>query len=145
MYGPTNKNADFLPLPEIQAQSPLKVNLIILGTIITDVVRPNKKLASKMGMERESKFIKMTPMGYGGTGSIEQGKESSFHVEYSLKDDTSLKGIEDLAFDSTLIIIDGVNILKEFPLEERKENQLSYLHNPFGILKDYQENASFKL
>ena len=86
------------------------------------VVRPNKKLASKMELERESKFIKMTPMGYGGTGSIEPGKEGSFHVEYRIKDDTPLKDIEDLAFDSTLIIIDGVNILKEFPLEEKKEN-----------------------
>ncbi|PEY32105.1 hypothetical protein CN354_22160 [Bacillus cereus] len=86
------------------------------------VVRPNKKLASKMEMVRESKFIKMTPMGSGGTGIIEPGKEGSFHVEYRIKNDIDLKRIEKLAFDSTLIIIDGVNILKEFPLEERKED-----------------------
>ncbi len=86
------------------------------------VIRPNKKLASKMELVRGSKFIKMTPMGYGGTGSIEPGKEGSFHVEYRIKNDIDLKSIEKLAFDSTLIILDGVNILKEFSLKERNED-----------------------
>lgn len=34
------------------------------------VVRPNKKLASRMEMMNDSKFVKMVSMGSGGTGII---------------------------------------------------------------------------
>ncbi|USK32578.1 hypothetical protein LIT25_18530 [Bacillus sp. F19] len=86
------------------------------------VIRPNKSLASKMVLVRGSKFIKMTPMGSGSPGIIDPGAEGSFHVEYKIKDDIDLRGIKKLAFDSTLLIIDGVDILKEFPLEKVKED-----------------------
>lgn len=80
------------------------------------VVRPNKKLASKMEMDKESKYMKMIPMGSGGTGRIEPGKEGSFHVEYQIKDGENLKEVEWLALDSTLLILDGTEIIKEVPL-----------------------------
>lgn len=86
------------------------------------VVRPNKKLASKMELVEGSEFIKMIPMGAGSTGIIESGTEGSFHVEYKIKKDTNLKEIKQLAFDSTLIILDGVNIVKEFSLEKVKND-----------------------
>ncbi|TDK61755.1 hypothetical protein E2K98_12765 [Bacillus salipaludis] len=80
------------------------------------VVRPNKKLASKMEMVEDSKFFKMLPMGSGATGSIEPGTEGSFHLEYKIKKGANLKEVKKLAFDSTLLILDGVNIIKEIPL-----------------------------
>ncbi|WP_066083449.1 hypothetical protein [Neobacillus novalis] len=85
------------------------------------VIQPNKKLASKMELVDGSKFIKMFPMGAGSTGMIDPGTEGSFHVEYKIKNGTDPKGINKLAFDSTLIILDGVNIVKEFPLEKVNE------------------------
>ncbi|MDQ0862195.1 hypothetical protein [Bacillus sp. V2I10] len=60
------------------------------------VVTPNKKLASKMEILRGSQFIKMTSMGSGSTEMIETGTEGSFHVEYRIKNDIDLKGIEKL-------------------------------------------------
>lgn len=82
------------------------------------VVRPNKELASKMELVGGSKFIKMIPWGSGSTGIIDSESEGSFHVEYKIKKGTNLKEIKELAFDSTLIILDGVNIVKEFPLDK---------------------------
>jgi len=86
------------------------------------VVRPNKKLASKMELVEGSKFIKMIPMSSGSTGMIAPGTEGSFHVEYKIKNGTDLKEIKKMAFDSTLIILDGINIVKEFPLEKVKRD-----------------------
>ncbi|ETI70892.1 hypothetical protein BAVI_00795 [Neobacillus vireti LMG 21834] len=85
------------------------------------VVRPNKKLASKMMLVEGSKFIKMLQMGAGSNGILDSGTEESFHLEYKIKNGTDLKGINKLAIDSTLIILDGVNIVKEFPLEKVKD------------------------
>lgn len=82
------------------------------------VVRPNKKLASRMEMVQDSEFIKMLPMGSGGTGLIEPGTEGSFHVEYKIKEGANLKEVKKWVFDSTLLILDGVNIIKEFPLNK---------------------------
>lgn len=80
------------------------------------VVRPGEKLASKMEMVEDSKYMKMLPMGSGGTGMIDSGKEGSFHVEYRIKDGGDPKEVKKWAFDSTVLIIDGVKIIKEFPL-----------------------------
>ena len=86
------------------------------------VIRPNKKLASKMEMDNSSKYIKMISIGGGSDGFIAPGAEGSFHLEYKIKHKTDLKDIEKLAFDSTLIVLDGIDIIKEFPLEKIKEN-----------------------
>lgn len=83
------------------------------------VVRPNKKLASRMEMVNDSKFIKMVSMGGGGTGLIEPGAIGSFHVEYKIKKGANLKEVKKLAFDSNLLILDGVDIIKEIPLNEK--------------------------
>ena len=69
-------------------------------------------------MINDSKFIKMVPMGSGGTGFIEPGTVGSFHVEYKIKDGANLKEVKKLAFDSKLLILDGVDIVKEFPLSK---------------------------
>ncbi|WML38352.1 hypothetical protein RCG19_14110 [Neobacillus sp. OS1-2] len=82
------------------------------------VVRPNKELASKMELVEGSEFIKMIPWGSGSTGLIDSGHEGSFHVEYKIKKGAHLKEMKELAFDSTLIILDGVNVVKEFPLDK---------------------------
>ena len=82
------------------------------------VVRPNKKLASKMEMINDSKFIKMVPMGSGSTGLMEPGTEGSFYVEYKIREGANLKEVKKLAFDSKLLILDGVDIIKEFPLNK---------------------------
>ncbi|MCY9139419.1 hypothetical protein [Peribacillus frigoritolerans] len=86
------------------------------------VIRPNEELATKMEMDNSSKYKKMISMGGGSEGFINPGKEGSFHIEYKIKEGTDIKDIEKLAFDSTLIILDGVNIVKEFPLEKPNEN-----------------------
>jgi len=83
------------------------------------VVRPNKKLAAKMEMINDSKFIKMVPMASSGTGFIEPGAVGSFHMEYKIKEGINLKEVEKLAFDSTLLILDGMDIIKEFPLNKK--------------------------
>ncbi|MGY3715798.1 hypothetical protein ACWE42_09770 [Sutcliffiella cohnii] len=80
------------------------------------VIRPNKKLASKMEMDKYSDFIKMVPMGSGSTNVIEPGNVGSFHIEYKIKKDANLKEVKKLAFDSNLLIIDGVDVIKEIPL-----------------------------
>lgn len=82
-------------------------------------IRPNKKLASKMEMVKDSKFSKMVPMGSGSTGVIEPGTEGSFHIEYKIKDGANLKEVKKLGFDATLLIIDGVDITKEIPLDNQ--------------------------
>jgi hypothetical protein len=69
-----------------------------------------------MEMVNDSKFIKMVSMGGGGTGIIEPGTIGSFHVEYKIKEGANLKEVKKLAFDSKLLILDGVNIIKEIPL-----------------------------
>ena len=71
-----------------------------------------------MEMINDSKFIKMVPMGSGSTGLMEPGTEGSFHVEYKIKDGANLKEVKKLAFDSKLLILDGVDIIKEFPLNK---------------------------
>ncbi|MGM0889832.1 MAG: hypothetical protein ACQEW5_23485 [Bacillota bacterium] len=86
------------------------------------MIRPNEELATKMEMDNSSKYKKMISMGGGSEGFIDPGKEGSFHIEYKIKEGTDIKDIEKLAFDSTLIILDGVNIVKAFPLEKPNEN-----------------------
>jgi hypothetical protein len=80
------------------------------------VIKPNKELASKMEMIKEGKFIKLVHMGSGGTGFIEPGTVGSFHVEYKIKEGENPKVVQKLAFDSKLLLLDGVEIIKEFPL-----------------------------
>ena len=70
-------------------------------------------------MVNDSKFIKMVPMSGGGTGLIEPGTIGSFHVEYKIKKGANLKEVKKLAFDSNLVILDGVDIIKEIPLNEK--------------------------
>ncbi|MGE7768470.1 hypothetical protein [Peribacillus sp. NPDC096540] len=86
------------------------------------VIRPNEKLATKMEMDNSSKYKKMISMGGGSDGLIDPGNEGSFNIEYKIKEGTDIKDIEKLAFDSTLIILDGVKIVKEFPLKKINEN-----------------------
>ncbi|MED3574188.1 hypothetical protein [Cytobacillus praedii] len=80
------------------------------------VVRPNKKLASRMEIINDSKFVKMVSIGSGGPGLIEPGEEGSFHVMYKIKEGENLKEVRKLAFNSKLLILDGVDIIKEFHL-----------------------------
>lgn len=80
------------------------------------VVRPNKKLASRMEIINDSKFVKMVFIGSGGPGFIEPGGEGSFHVMYRIKEGENLEEVRKLAFDSKLLLLDGVDIIKEFHL-----------------------------
>ena len=45
----------------------------------------------------------------------------SVHLEYKMKDDVNPEKVKKLAYDSTLLILDGVDIAIEFPLQEIKE------------------------
>ena len=69
-------------------------------------------------MINDSNFVKMVSMGGGGTGLIEPGTIGSFHVEYKIKEGANLKEVKKLAFDSKLLILDGIDIIKEIPLNK---------------------------
>ncbi|MGN7429358.1 hypothetical protein ACTHO5_27245 [Cytobacillus praedii] len=58
----------------------------------------------------------MVFIGSGGTGFIEPGGEGSFHVMYRIKEGENLEEVRKLAFDSKLLLLDGVDIIKEFHL-----------------------------
>lgn len=81
------------------------------------VVRPSEKLASFMMMVEDTKYKKMVPMGGGNSGQIDPGNEGSFHAEYKIKEGADLDKVRKHAFDSTVLILDGLNITAEFPLK----------------------------
>lgn len=82
------------------------------------VVRPNEKLESLMQMEEQTEFKKMRFRGSGGTGLLKIGKDANFHIEYQIKTTSDLNDVKKNAFDSTLILLDGHKIVKEFPLKK---------------------------
>ncbi|GAE36825.1 hypothetical protein [Halalkalibacter akibai] len=85
-------------------------------------VRPESSLAEHMEMEQDTKYKKMVPRGGGGTGFIKPGEEGQFHSEYQIKikemKDTDFKNIKSKALDATLIIMDGVKVIAEIPLNQ---------------------------
>lgn len=82
------------------------------------VVRPHKKLESLMEMEKDTKFKKMMFRGSGGTGFMEIGHDTDFHIEYQIKNGSDLEEVKENALDATLILLDGHKIVKEFPLKD---------------------------
>lgn len=82
------------------------------------VVRPNDKLAAQMVMEENTSFHKMLSMGRGQLEFFEAGAKMPVHLEYKIKKDADLKQVEQLALDSDLLILDGVDIAVEFGLKE---------------------------
>lgn len=83
-------------------------------------VRPNPSLADCMEMETIpiTKYKKMVNRGSGGTGYIEPGEEGQFHLEYQIKKDVNLEEAKQKALDGTLIIMDGVKVIAEIPLNK---------------------------
>lgn len=59
--------------------------------------------------------------GGGGTGFLEIENEASFHIEYQIKETSDLEKVAQNAFDGTLLLLDGHNVVKEFPLAEFKK------------------------
>lgn len=87
------------------------------------VVRPNAKLEKMMEMEEKSKYKKMMFRGGGGTGFLKIGDDAKFHIDYQIKETANLDDIKTAAFDGTLILLDGHNIVKEIPLSEVKSGK----------------------
>ncbi|MCM3397157.1 hypothetical protein M3638_04805 [Oceanobacillus profundus] len=85
------------------------------------VIRPNEKLSEVMVMEKRTNYNKMFSLGSGHSGYFEPNTEMSVHLEYKMKDDVNPEKVKKLAYDSTLLILDGVDIAIEFPLQEIKE------------------------
>jgi hypothetical protein len=85
---------------------------------IEAVIKPNKKLQAQMEMVKDSKYRKMMIMSAGSTGLMDPGMEGRFSVEYKIKETANLEKVESAAFDATLLILDGVDIVREFPLKE---------------------------
>ncbi|MFD1849429.1 hypothetical protein [Oceanobacillus bengalensis] len=85
------------------------------------VVRPNDELATLMEMEPNTKYKKMQPMGSGSRGYFEPGEEAPFHVSYKIKDDVNFEQVKKQALNSTLLILDGVTVSAEYPLDEYKD------------------------
>lgn len=83
-------------------------------------IRPNPSLADCMEMDQiqKTKYKKMVNRGSGGTGLINPGEEGQFHLEYQIKKDTDLEEIKQKALDGTLIIMDGVKVIAEIPLNK---------------------------
>jgi hypothetical protein len=84
------------------------------------VIRPNEKLASLMEMESNSKYKKMMFRGGGGNGFFKAGTESQFNIEYQIKSDSDLEEVKKNALNSTLLLLDGTNVVKEIPLSPKK-------------------------
>ncbi|OIJ19217.1 hypothetical protein BKP45_13740 [Anaerobacillus alkalidiazotrophicus] len=82
------------------------------------VIKPNKKLASLMVMDDNTKYKKMMFRGGGASGFLEPGVDTTFSVEYQIKDDSDLEKVKKYAFDSTLLFLDGTKVIAEFPLKK---------------------------
>ncbi|MEC5423953.1 hypothetical protein QGM71_10670 [Virgibacillus sp. C22-A2] len=80
------------------------------------VVRPNEELAMLMEMDENSSYKKMLPMGSGFTGYFQPNVEAAFHIEYKIKEDSNLKEVTNQAKNATLLILDGIDIETEIPL-----------------------------
>ncbi|RKQ35519.1 hypothetical protein [Oceanobacillus halophilus] len=81
-------------------------------------VKPNENLANLMKMVQDTKYKKMIPLGSGSSGYFPPGEDASFHVSYQIKDDAELEKVKKHALDSTLLILDGVDISAEFLLHK---------------------------
>lgn len=84
------------------------------------VVKPNEELAKLMEMEENTKHPKMLSLGSGSRGFFEADSESYFHVSYQIKDGADFDKVKKHALDSTLLILDGIEISAEFPLKNMK-------------------------
>ncbi|WP_156288454.1 hypothetical protein [Oceanobacillus salinisoli] len=80
------------------------------------VVKPNDELASLMEMEDHTEYKKMRLLGSGSPGYFPANDEAFFHVSYQIKEDADLEKVKKHALDSTLLILDGVEISAEIPL-----------------------------
>lgn len=84
------------------------------------VVKPKRKLAAKMDLVENSKYIKMILIESESTKMIPPKSEGKFHLEYKIKEGSDPNYVKRMAFESTLLILDGVEILKEIPLKSYK-------------------------
>ncbi|RDW20108.1 hypothetical protein CWR48_05180 [Oceanobacillus arenosus] len=84
------------------------------------VVRPNEKLATQMEMEENTKYRKMRPRGAGSSSYFQPGVETHFYVEYQVKKGADYDKVRKYALDSTLLILDGMDVSAEFPLNVMK-------------------------
>lgn len=84
------------------------------------VVKPKRKLAAKMNLVENSKYIKMVLMESDSTRLIPPNSEELFHLEYKMKEGSDPNYVKRKAFDSSLLILDGVEIIKEVPLKSFK-------------------------
>ncbi|WP_277679093.1 hypothetical protein [Gracilibacillus dipsosauri] len=71
-----------------------------------------------MEKELNTKYSKMLFRGGGGGGSIQPGKEESFHVEYQIKDNVDINQVKKNALEGTLLLLDGTNVIAEIPLKK---------------------------
>ncbi|WP_068672889.1 hypothetical protein [Oceanobacillus sp. Castelsardo] len=84
------------------------------------VVKPNEKLAKLMEIEGNTEHQKMRPLGSGSRGFFEANSESYFHVSYQIKNGADFDKVKKHALDSSLLILDGIEISVEFPLKNIK-------------------------
>ncbi|UFT99562.1 hypothetical protein KO561_00860 [Radiobacillus kanasensis] len=81
------------------------------------VVIPGKKLEPLMEMETGTKYKKMKPSGFGGSGFIRPNGVGKFHAEYHFKEEKDLEKVREFALNATLRILHGTNIIAELPLK----------------------------
>ncbi|MFC4559993.1 hypothetical protein ACFO3D_17670 [Virgibacillus kekensis] len=86
-------------------------------TGIEVVVVPNKKLEQFMKMLPNTKYKKMKPAGFGGTGRIPPDKIGDFHAEYIYKHKSDSDKIKKMALNAKIIVLDGTNVIAELPLK----------------------------
>ncbi|MFD1167564.1 hypothetical protein [Oceanobacillus caeni] len=84
------------------------------------VVKPNEELAGLMEMEENTKHQKMLSLSSGSRGFFEPNSESYFYVSYQIKNGANFAKVKKHALDSTLLILDGVEVSAEFPLQNIK-------------------------
>ncbi|MBU9722873.1 MULTISPECIES: hypothetical protein [Bacillaceae] len=85
-----------------------------LGFQIT--VRPNEALEKLMVMEENTTYKKMRSMGGGASGIFEPHQDAKFNIEYQINEEADFQEVEKNAYDAVLLLIDGVEVIQEFPL-----------------------------
>lgn len=81
------------------------------------VVIPNKELEKLMRMMENTEFKKMEISSFGGSGIIQPNETANFHAGYFYKNSTDKNLLKKEALNAKMIILDGTDIIAEFPLK----------------------------
>ena len=88
------------------------------------VVTPEDTLAKQMEMVNHTKFKKMLMIERGNPGYFAPGQKTPFHISYKIKESANVEKVLDHALKAKLLILDGVQISKEYPLNKYKDKVL---------------------